>query len=119
MKLIQENLNEDRPQKFIERHLKKSLCINHDYSTTRIKHDPENVIMWLIIQSNANGTPYFENVVRKYMNNLYSAPMTLSSLTFKNMDVFTYHTVDELNSLGVSFKTASNYNQVNDSKYGG
>ena len=80
--------------------------------------NPEDVIVWLVTQPNANGTLYLEHVVRKYMRSLRSAPIKLSSLSLENRDVFTCHTVAELNELWGIFKSAPNYKKVNNDTSG-
>lgn len=75
--------------------------------------DPNDVIIWLVTQPNANGTLYLEHVVRQYMRSLRSAPMKLSLLSTENRDVFACHTVSELDELWGIFKIAQNYKKVN------
>ncbi len=78
--------------------------------------DPENVIAWLLTQSNANGTVYLENVVRQYMNAIRATPEKLQlPFSLDHRSVFTCHTPDELNAYWDILKTAPNYKQVNNS----
>lgn len=74
--------------------------------------NPDDVITWLVTQPNAHGTLYLENVVRSYIRALRSAPPKLD-LSIKNRDVFSCHTVTELDELWDAFKSASNYKAVN------
>ena len=73
---------------------------------------PDDVIAWLVTQPNANGTLYLENVARSYISALRSAPPKLA-ITLKNRDVFSCHTVAELDALWDTFRCASNYKTVN------
>lgn len=73
---------------------------------------PDDVITWLVTQPNANGTLYLENVARSYISALRSAPPKLV-ITLKNRDVFSCHTVAELDALWDTFRSASNYKTVN------
>ena len=76
--------------------------------------DPEDVIAWLVMQPNANGTLYLENVVRQYMGVLRAAPAKLQiPVVFDVRSVFTCHTPDELNAYWDIFRAAPNYKQVN------
>jgi len=68
---------------------------------------PDDVIAWLVTQRNANGTLYLENVARSYISSLRSAPPKLA-LTLENRDVFSCHTVAELDALWDAFRGASN-----------
>lgn len=80
---------------------------------------PENLIMWLTTQPNANGTLYLENVVRQYVRYLHSAPSRLDlPLPMEERDVFACHTVAELNTLWETFRTAPNYKMVNNDTRG-
>lgn len=74
--------------------------------------NPKDVIAWLVTQPNANGTLYLENVARSYIRALRSAPPKLA-LSLKNRDVFSCHTVSELDTLWDIFRSASNYKKVN------
>lgn len=73
---------------------------------------PDDVIAWLVTQPNANGTLYLENVASSYISSLRSAPPKLA-LTLDNRDVFSCHTVAELDALWNAFRSASNYKKVN------
>lgn len=73
---------------------------------------PDDVIAWVVTQPNTNGTLYIENVARSYISCLRSAPQKLA-LTIENRDVFSCHTVIELDALWNVFKSASNYKTVN------
>jgi hypothetical protein len=73
---------------------------------------PDDVIDWAVTQPNTNGTLYLENVARSYISCLRSAPQKLE-LTLDNRDVFSCHTVNELDALWKIFKSASNYKKVN------
>lgn len=73
---------------------------------------PDDVIAWLVTQPNANGTLYLENVARSYINALRSSPPKLA-LTLENRDVFSCHTVAELDVLWEAFRSASNYKKIN------
>jgi hypothetical protein len=75
--------------------------------------DPENLILWLITQTNANGTLYLERVVRQYIWALRIAPAILVLDNIDNRNVFSCQTVDELNFLWDIFKSAPNYKDVN------
>lgn len=76
--------------------------------------NPEDVIAWLMTQKNARGTLYLENVARSYMSTLHSAPFKLTlSLPLENRNVFSCHTVAELDALWNIFKAAPNYIEVN------
>lgn len=74
--------------------------------------NPDDVIAWLVTQPNVNGTLYLENVARLYISALRSAPPKLA-LTLENRDVFSCHTVAELDALCDTFRSASNYKTVN------
>lgn len=74
--------------------------------------NPNDVIAWLVTQPNANGTLYLDNVAHSYISALRSAPLKLA-LTLENRDVFSCHTVAELNTLWDAFRSASNYKKVN------
>ncbi len=74
--------------------------------------NPDYVIAWLVTQPNANGTLYLENVARTYIRALRSAPPKLA-LSLENRNVFSCHTVAELDALWDAFKSASNYKKVN------
>ncbi|APV45337.1 hypothetical protein Dform_02024 [Dehalogenimonas formicexedens] len=81
--------------------------------------DPEAVITWLVMQPNANGTLYLENVARQYMNALRSAPGKLETpVILDDRCVFSCHTPEELNTYWDIFKAAPNYKQVNTSSSG-
>lgn len=73
---------------------------------------PDDVIAWLVTQPNANGTLYLENVARSYINALRSSPPKLA-LSLENRDVFSCHTVAELDVLWDVFRSASNYKKIN------
>jgi len=75
--------------------------------------DPENLISWLITQTNANGTLYLERVVRQYIWALRIAPAMLVLDNIDNRNVFSCQTVDELDFLWDIFKSAPNYKVVN------
>jgi hypothetical protein len=75
--------------------------------------NPEDLITWLTTQPNANGTLYLEHVVRQYISCLRHAPAKLNLTIRVNRNVFSYHTVEELNSLWDVFKSAPNYKLVN------
>lgn len=74
--------------------------------------NPNDVVTWLVTQPNANGALYLKNVVRTYMSALRNAPDKLT-LSLEGRDVFSCHTVDELDSLWNTFKSAPNYVEVN------
>jgi hypothetical protein len=74
--------------------------------------NPDDIIAWLVTQPNANGTLYLENVARSYISALRSAPPKLA-LSLENRDVFSCHTVTELDALWDAFRSASNYKTVN------
>lgn len=75
--------------------------------------NPEDLIAWLITQPNRNGTLYLESVVRQYINCLRYTPAKLDLPTVDNRNVFSCHTVEELNSLWEVFKSAPNYKDAN------
>ena len=75
--------------------------------------NPEDLIAWLTTQPNANGTLYLERVVRQYISCLRNAPLKLNLTTLINRDVFSCHSIEELNSLWEVFKSAPNYKLVN------
>jgi hypothetical protein len=75
--------------------------------------DPENLIAWLITQTNANGTLYLERVVRQYIWALRIAPAKLVLANGGNWNVFSCQTVDELITMWDAFKSAPNYKDVN------
>ena len=87
-----------------EKQLEKQACLDIN---------PEALIAWLTTQPNANGTLYLENVVRQYIWALRYAPAKLNLTTVNNRNVFSCHTVEELNSLCKEFKSAPNYKDVN------
>ncbi|MDR1000211.1 MAG: hypothetical protein LBL96_05350 [Clostridiales bacterium] len=76
--------------------------------------NPDDVIAWLVTQPNANGTLYLENVARRYMGTLLTAPEKLdipASMDVRN--VLVCRTPDDLNAYWDIFKAAPNYKQVN------
>lgn len=80
--------------------------------------NPNDVVAWLVTQPNANGTLYLENVVRSYISALRNAPSKLT-LSIENRDVFSCHTVAELDLLWNTFKAAPNYININHTPWHG
>lgn len=75
--------------------------------------DPEDVVAWLVTQTNAYGSLYLESVVRSYMRTLRNAPPKLELDNATNINVFEYHSVAELDELISIFKSAKNYAELN------
>lgn len=73
----------------------------------------ENVIAWLVTQSNANGTLYLRNVLQTYMSALRSAPKKLTLNESTSRDVFGCTTLDAFDSLCAVYRAAPDYVDVN------
>ena len=74
--------------------------------------NPDDVVAWLMTQTNANGTLYLDNVVRTYMSALRNAPQKLILPEPASRNVFACHKVAEVDDLWRAFKESPNYVDV-------
>jgi len=86
--------------------------IEKDSNKSIIQINPNDIVAWLVTQPNTKGKLYLENVARSYIYALHSSPSKLI-LTHENRDVFSCHTVEELDIIQNEFRNAPNFKKIN------
>jgi hypothetical protein len=107
-------LNNRSKQNNLRVSLGKTTDSSINKTSTKTVIDPEDIVKWLVTQTNANGSLYLESVARQYIHALRFAPkkFEISDVAI-NRNVFAFQTPDELNDFWETCKAASNYKQVN------
>jgi len=78
------------------------------------KINPEDFVVWLTTQTNANGSSFLRNVAKRYARSLSSIPIKLDiPLSAEERNVFCHLRISEFDHIDRIFRTAPNYQEVN------